>query len=223
MFLTFVRCTIIYFRTMYEKTVLIAGTGPTGLTLAIDLLRRGISCRLIEAAETPFSGSRGKGIQPRTLEIFDDLGIIEPILAAGGLYPRLRIHLGPLFNPRGFSRLLQAAHREHPLSKPVDGAAIAHRGNHARPFETLAAEVEFDTALVTFAGSVGLAATLSTGETVRVGLPGGVRRRPQHVRKTIGLKLEGEAIDEKPMLVADVEIDGLDSTTGIFGLSSKVA
>jgi len=50
--------------------VLIAGAGPTGLTLAIDLLRRGISCRLIEAAETPFTGSRGKGIQPRTLEIF---------------------------------------------------------------------------------------------------------------------------------------------------------
>jgi 2-polyprenyl-6-methoxyphenol hydroxylase-like FAD-dependent oxidoreductase len=81
---------------MYEKTILIAGAGPTGLTLAIDLLRRGITCRLIEAAATPYTGSRGKGIQPRTLEIFDDLGIIEPILAAGGLYPRLRIHLGPL-------------------------------------------------------------------------------------------------------------------------------
>ena len=30
------------------------------------------------------------------------------------------------------------------------------------------------------------------------------------VRKTLGLRLEGEAIDEKPMLVADVEIQGLD-------------
>jgi transposase len=42
------------------------------------------------------TGSRGKGIQPRTLEIFDDLGIIEPILLAGGPYPRFRIHLGRL-------------------------------------------------------------------------------------------------------------------------------
>src|SRR5438045_8983105 len=80
---------------MYENAVLIAGAGPTGLTLAIDLLRRGIACRLIEAAERPFIGSRGKGIQPRTLEIFDDLGVIEPILAAGALYPRMRLHLGP--------------------------------------------------------------------------------------------------------------------------------
>ena len=80
----------------HEKNVLIAGAGPTGLTLAIDLARRGISCRLIEAAETAFMGSRGKGIQPRTLEIFENLGVIEPILAAGGLYPKMRLHLGPL-------------------------------------------------------------------------------------------------------------------------------
>src|ERR1700722_8752242 len=81
---------------MYETTVLIVGAGPTGLTLALDLARRGISCRIVDAAETAFTGSRGKGIQPRTLEIFDDLGIVEPILAAGGLYPKLRLHLGPL-------------------------------------------------------------------------------------------------------------------------------
>src|ERR1700688_755711 len=80
---------------MYETTVLIVGAGPTGLTLAIDLARRGISFRLIEAAASPFEGSRGKGIQARTLEIFDDLGVIEPILAAGAPYPKLRIHLGP--------------------------------------------------------------------------------------------------------------------------------
>jgi len=70
---------------MYETTVLIAGAGPTGLTLALDLARRGISFRLIEAANAPFEGSRGKGIQPRTLEIFDDLGVIGAILAAGPL------------------------------------------------------------------------------------------------------------------------------------------
>jgi len=70
---------------MYETTVLIAGAGPTGLTLALDLACRRISFRLIEAAIAPFAGSRGKGIQPRTLEIFDDLGVIGAILAAGPL------------------------------------------------------------------------------------------------------------------------------------------
>jgi 2-polyprenyl-6-methoxyphenol hydroxylase-like FAD-dependent oxidoreductase len=74
---------------------LIVGAGPTGLTLALDLARRRIAFRLIEAATTPFEGSRGKGIQPRTLEIFDDLEAIDAILAAGALYPKLRIYLGP--------------------------------------------------------------------------------------------------------------------------------
>jgi 2-polyprenyl-6-methoxyphenol hydroxylase-like FAD-dependent oxidoreductase len=80
---------------MYETAVLIVGAGPTGLTLALDLARRGISFHLIEAAVAPFEGSRGKGIQPRTLEIFDDLGIIGAILAAGTTYPKFCLHLGP--------------------------------------------------------------------------------------------------------------------------------
>ena len=43
----------------------------------------------------PFEGSRGKGMQPRTLEIFDDLGVIDAILAAGTPYPKFQTHLGP--------------------------------------------------------------------------------------------------------------------------------
>lgn len=67
--------------------VLICGGGPTGLTLAIELARRGVRFRLIDAAGAPFAGSRGKGIQPRTQEIFENLGIIDRIVARGGVYP----------------------------------------------------------------------------------------------------------------------------------------
>jgi 2-polyprenyl-6-methoxyphenol hydroxylase-like FAD-dependent oxidoreductase len=77
---------------MYETNVLIVGAGPTGLTLAIELARRSIAFRLVDAAEIPFAGSRGKGIQPRTLEVFHDLGIIEKILNTGMPYPELRVH-----------------------------------------------------------------------------------------------------------------------------------
>lgn len=70
--------------------VLICGAGAAGLTLAIDLARRGVSFRLIEKRDKPFHGSRGKGIQPRTLEIFEDLGLLDRIAAAGGPYPRQR-------------------------------------------------------------------------------------------------------------------------------------
>lgn len=72
--------------------VLICGAGAAGLTLAVDLARRGVSFRLIDKLAGPFAGSRGKGIQPRTQEVFEDLGIIDRIAAAGGHYPPQRDH-----------------------------------------------------------------------------------------------------------------------------------
>src|SRR5579863_3141301 len=195
---------------MREKTALIVGAGPTGLTLALDLLRRKIHCRLIEASETPFPGSRGKGIQPRTLEIFDDFGIIEPILAAGGLYPRLRIHLGPLSMRAGSlsSSKQPTASVPYPNLWMVSQSrteAILRERLHA-----LGGRVEFNTAILNFRQDQdGVDATLSTGETVRVDYLIGCDGGHSTVRKTLGLKLEGEIIDQKPLLVADVEVDGL--------------
>ncbi|WP_188408298.1 FAD-dependent oxidoreductase [Agaricicola taiwanensis] len=74
----------------FAADVLICGAGAAGLTLAIELARRGVSFRLIEKTSKPFPGSRGKGIQPRTQEILEDLGILDKVVAAGGLYPPLR-------------------------------------------------------------------------------------------------------------------------------------
>jgi 2-polyprenyl-6-methoxyphenol hydroxylase-like FAD-dependent oxidoreductase len=74
----------------FAADVLICGAGAAGLTLAIDLARRGVSFRLIDKIGEPFQGSRGKGIQPRTQEIFEDLGIIDRLVAVGGLYPPQR-------------------------------------------------------------------------------------------------------------------------------------
>jgi 2-polyprenyl-6-methoxyphenol hydroxylase-like FAD-dependent oxidoreductase len=62
-------------------SVLIIGAGPTGLTLACDLARRGVECRVVDKDVRLFVGSRAKGLQPRTLEVFDDLGVIDAIKA----------------------------------------------------------------------------------------------------------------------------------------------
>src|ERR1700729_4207245 len=71
----------------FDAEVLICGSGAAGLTLAIDLARRGVSFWLIEKLADPFRGSRGKGIKPRSQEIFEDLGGLDRIVAAGGVYP----------------------------------------------------------------------------------------------------------------------------------------
>lgn len=70
--------------------VLICGAGAAGLTLALELARRNIHFCLIDKIDSPFGGSRGKGIQPRTLEIFEDLGVVNRIAAIGGPYPNER-------------------------------------------------------------------------------------------------------------------------------------
>lgn len=71
----------------YDTDVLICGAGAAGLTLAIELARRRVAFWLIDKLEGPFRGSRGKGIQPRSQEIFEDLGIIDRLVAVGGVYP----------------------------------------------------------------------------------------------------------------------------------------
>jgi 2-polyprenyl-6-methoxyphenol hydroxylase-like FAD-dependent oxidoreductase len=196
---------------MYETKVLIVGAGPTGLTLALDLARRRIACRLIEAATAPFEGSRGKGIQPRTLEIFDDLGAIDAILAVGALYPKLRIHLGPFSLRAGSLGSLKRPTESMPYPNlwmvPQARTELILRER----LRALGGEVEFGKALATFTQNEhGVEATLSTGEMVRAEFLVGADGGHSTVRKALGLRLEGEAVDEKPMLVADVEIETLD-------------
>jgi 2-polyprenyl-6-methoxyphenol hydroxylase-like FAD-dependent oxidoreductase len=72
--------------------VLICGAGASGLTLALELARRGLSFRVIEKQPEPFRGSRGKGIQPRSQEVFADLGVLDRLVATGGLYPPQRTY-----------------------------------------------------------------------------------------------------------------------------------
>jgi 2-polyprenyl-6-methoxyphenol hydroxylase-like FAD-dependent oxidoreductase len=77
--------------------------------------------------------------------------------------------------------------------------------------QALGGEVEFGKALMTFTQSEhGVEATISNGEIIQAAFLVGADGGHSAVRKTLGLRLWGEAIDDKPMLVADVEIDSLD-------------
>lgn len=70
-----------------ETDVLIVGAGPTGLALALDLARRGVRALVVERSATLFPGSRGKGIQPRTQEVFDDFGVLDALRAGAARTP----------------------------------------------------------------------------------------------------------------------------------------
>jgi 2-polyprenyl-6-methoxyphenol hydroxylase-like FAD-dependent oxidoreductase len=74
-------------RTDKTKTaVLIVGAGPTGLMMACQLARYGIPFRLIEKKEGPTTQSRALVIQPRSLEIFEQMGIAERAVKQGRVF-----------------------------------------------------------------------------------------------------------------------------------------
>ena len=64
-------------------SVLVVGAGPTGLLLAAELCRRGVECRLIDAEPAPLAWDRATVVHPRSLEVFESLGIVQPLLDAG--------------------------------------------------------------------------------------------------------------------------------------------
>jgi len=66
-----------------DSDVLIIGAGPTGLTLAIDLGRRGVRCTLIEQKERPAFLPKMERINARTMEIYRRMGLAQQIRAAG--------------------------------------------------------------------------------------------------------------------------------------------
>ncbi|KQN96058.1 FAD-dependent monooxygenase [Paenibacillus sp. Leaf72] len=189
--------------------VLIAGAGPTGSTLAADLLRRGLRVRLVDKAPHAFKGSRAKGVQPRTLEVFEDLGILGEALAEGGPYPLAGLHFGPITVPwRMQQRNRPTPNVPYPnilLLQQHRTDAILHR-----LLDRLGLGIEFDTAVVGFEQDAdGVTTTLSTGEKVRsrylVGADGG----SSAVRKASGIRFIGETADSDRTLIIDCTIDGL--------------
>jgi 2-polyprenyl-6-methoxyphenol hydroxylase-like FAD-dependent oxidoreductase len=62
---------------MRNTDVLIVGAGPTGLTLACQLVRYGIDFVLIEKNAGVTTHSKAIGVQARTLEIYEQLGVAD--------------------------------------------------------------------------------------------------------------------------------------------------
>jgi 2-polyprenyl-6-methoxyphenol hydroxylase-like FAD-dependent oxidoreductase len=66
-----------------DTEVLVVGAGPVGLTLAVDLGRRGVRCALIEKKAAPEFLPKMERCNARTMEIYRRMGLAEKIRAAG--------------------------------------------------------------------------------------------------------------------------------------------
>ncbi|MET7642801.1 FAD-dependent monooxygenase [Streptomyces sp. NPDC005426] len=195
-----------------ETSVLIVGAGPCGLALACDLARRGVPALLVEQAPALFPGSRGKGVQPRTREVLDDLGVGDAVRAHGGPAP-----VGMVWQDG--ERV--GEHRMFRVAAPTDAEPYGEPWMMPQwrtqeillaRLRELGGDVAFSTALTGLAQDAdGVTAQLSTGP-VRASFLVAADGGRSTVRRALGIAMTGETVDPAPMLVADVRVaeDALD-------------
>ncbi len=190
--------------------VLVVGGGPTGLTLGIDLRRRGVDARLIEAQPAPVIASKGKGLQPRTLEVFDDLGVIDAVLAESGPYPPIRTYVGGKIVDERRLHEPQPATAETPypnirmLPQWRTEAILAAR------FAGLGGRIERGALAGLEQDADGVRARLDSGEIIAARYLVGADGGHSATRHLAGIGFLGETPALERILVADVEADGLD-------------
>jgi len=72
--------------------VIVVGAGPCGLTLACELLKRGVRVRIFDQLSHTTEQSRALGLQIRTLELFSSLGVLSQMQSAGLLVDKIRLY-----------------------------------------------------------------------------------------------------------------------------------
>ncbi len=194
-------------------TVLVVGAGPTGLALACELARRNVAVRIVDRASEYFGGSRGKGLQPRTLEVLDDLGVVDEAFEWG-------------IEGIGFRnyRPGEPPVDTDPQAEQVRTPAVPYPKSVVIPqwrterilrdrLATLGVPVELGTELVDFEQSAddvtvtltGPAGTERVTADYLVGCDGG----HSMVRKALGIEFAGETAETAAMIIADLEVTGL--------------
>lgn len=192
-------------------TVLIVGSGPTGLTLAIDLARRAVDVTIIDKAPRFPRSSRAKGPNPRSLEVLEDLGVVEEVLAAGSAPLPMRKYRGgtAIADADPFAGVLPTP--DSPYARPRMIAqwrleeVLRHRlaayGVRVGLGRELVGLTQDDTSVT--------AALADGGEIAAryvVGCDGG----HSAVRKLLGIPFEGRTDETQMMVCGDVEVRGPD-------------
>lgn len=168
---------------MTEHAVVIVGAGPTGLVLAGELALAGVDVAIVERRPNQeLAGSRAGGLSSRTLEVFDQRGIVDRFLAEGQVaqvtgFAVTRLDISDFPTRHNYGLALRQKHIERILAGWIDELAVPiYRGRELKGFEQ---------------DDVGVNIELSGGETLRASYLVGCDGGRSLVRKTAGIEFPG--------------------------------
>jgi 2-polyprenyl-6-methoxyphenol hydroxylase-like FAD-dependent oxidoreductase len=188
---------------MHSTDVLVAGAGPVGLMMACELRRHGVTCRLIDPLPEPAHQCKAVGIQPRTLEIWEDMGIALEAIDAGLWLRGMRLYVNGEQRAETIMDLPDVPYGFLALPQYETERILTA---HLNRFGTM---IERQTALVSFLqNEEGVMATVRGNggiEQVSCRYLVGCDGAHSVVRHALGLPFEGERYAEQYML-GDVEV-----------------
>jgi 2-polyprenyl-6-methoxyphenol hydroxylase-like FAD-dependent oxidoreductase len=114
-----------------EAQILITGAGPSGLALAAELSRRGVTPLIIDRQAAGANTSRACVVHARTMEVLEPLGVTQDLLAEGVKVPIFRIRdrdrplvsidFSDIPSPYRFTLMIPQHRVEHHLLQHLEG------------------------------------------------------------------------------------------------------
>jgi len=189
--------------------VIIIGGGPTGLSLACQLVRYGIDFVVIEKNEGVTKYSKALGVQARTLEIYDQLGLADRAIERGTIVTRTRLIEGGEIRGEMHLQTFGRDLSEYPFLLMLEQSK-----NEELLYEYLQShgrDVRWNTELDSFTqNATGVTAQVKTSsgeiQTINGKYLAGCDGASSPVRHTLGLTFEGSTF-ERLFYVADARVD----------------